>query len=141
MTYTIRKTIFSDIGHLGEIERSASVIFKSISDLEWIADADVISEQEHRRFANSGLSWVALETESLAILGFILTEITNGDLYIAEISVSQAHQQKSIGSKLIHVALKEAMALGLNSATLTTCLLYTSPSPRDATLSRMPSSA
>ena len=27
------------------------------------------------------------------------------------------------------------------SAPLSTCLLYTSPSPRDATLSRMPSSA
>jgi len=28
-----------------------------------------------------------------------------------------------------------------SSITLSTCLLYTSPSPRDATLSRMPSSA
>ena len=28
-----------------------------------------------------------------------------------------------------------------NSDTVYTCLLYTSPSPRDATLSRMPSSA
>ena len=28
-----------------------------------------------------------------------------------------------------------------NRITLDTCLLYTSPSPRDATLSRMPSSA
>ena len=28
-----------------------------------------------------------------------------------------------------------------NPATIMTCLLYTSPSPRDATLSRMPSSA
>ena len=29
----------------------------------------------------------------------------------------------------------------INSYTIQTCLLYTSPSPRDATLSRMPSSA
>ena len=29
----------------------------------------------------------------------------------------------------------------INNPHLTTCLLYTSPSPRDATLSRMPSSA
>ena len=31
--------------------------------------------------------------------------------------------------------------LGSDTVTLKTCLLYTSPSPRDATLSRMPSSA
>ena len=30
---------------------------------------------------------------------------------------------------------------GTGKASLNTCLLYTSPSPRDATLSRMPSSA
>ena len=36
----------------------------------------------------------------------------------------------------------EAMARGeSNLAQLYVCLLYTSPSPRDATLSRMPSSA
>ena len=53
-----------------------------------------------------------------------------------------------------HVSLKEArdlrdeakanLAKGLNPSLLkreATCLLYTSPSPRDATLSRMPSSA
>ena len=31
--------------------------------------------------------------------------------------------------------------VGLDKSTPYTCLLYTSPSPRDATLSRMPSSA
>ena len=40
---------------------------------------------------------------------------------------------------------EQATNFGLNSSvtaeTLGTCLLYTSPSPRDATLSRMPSSA
>ena len=37
---------------------------------------------------------------------------------------------------------REALAsLSLDNSNLSTCLLYTSPSPRDATLSRMPSSA
>ena len=37
----------------------------------------------------------------------------------------------------VHTAeLKESFSYGINY-----CLLYTSPSPRDATLSRMPSSA
>ena len=33
------------------------------------------------------------------------------------------------------------LLLGASTAQLYSCLLYTSPSPRDATLSRMPSSA
>ena len=36
---------------------------------------------------------------------------------------------------------KDCTLLGLWSACVSCCLLYTSPSPRDATLSRMPSSA
>ena len=38
-------------------------------------------------------------------------------------------------------SLFESVGLKDNSAVITSCLLYTSPSPRDATLSRMPSSA
>ena len=36
---------------------------------------------------------------------------------------------------------KSANEVGLKSEVIKYCLLYTSPSPRDATLSRMPSSA
>ena len=35
----------------------------------------------------------------------------------------------------------ESLTAGLVAATITTCLLYTSPSPRDLSTSRMPSSA
>ena len=35
----------------------------------------------------------------------------------------------------------EKLKAGINKAKINPCLLYTSPSPRDATLSRMPSSA
>ena len=38
-------------------------------------------------------------------------------------------------------AKKSVESDGYDSVQVTTCLLYTSPSPRDATLSRMPSSA
>ena len=40
------------------------------------------------------------------------------------------------GSTLLHIAVKQVARLCVEA-----CLLYTSPSPRDATLSRMPSSA
>ena len=39
------------------------------------------------------------------------------------------------------LAMVNSPFYGLNRAVNTVCLLYTSPSPRDATLSRMPSSA
>ena len=42
---------------------------------------------------------------------------------------------------LMAVPVLAALLLGLRPALWTLCLLYTSPSPRDATLSRMPSSA
>ena len=51
--------------------------------------------------------------------------------YVAKLSESGAPQ----GSK------EEIMAYWFNLYNAETCLLYTSPSPRDATLSRMPSSA
>ena len=38
-------------------------------------------------------------------------------------------------------ALKRGVDKLANAVRVTLCLLYTSPSPRDATLSRMPSSA
>ena len=43
-------------------------------------------------------------------------------------------------AEALNVILKE-MVNGIKDALESTCLLYTSPSPRDATLSRMPSSA
>ena len=55
-----------------------------------------------------------------------LSQLENKDKYISAI---QAAKTKADSVNL---------ALAVN---LTTCLLYTSPSPRDATLSRMPSSA
>ena len=47
----------------------------------------------------------------------------------------------SIGDTIV-VTVKEASPGGVKKGTVSkACLLYTSPSPRDATLSRMPSSA
>ena len=48
----------------------------------------------------------------------------------------QEHRDRS--EAMMNEALQR---LGLTAAEVTTCLLYTSPSPRDGLLSRMPSSA
>ena len=47
---------------------------------------------------------------------------------------------KSVSSAIIN-SLRKLEYRGYDSAGIATCLLYTSPSPRDAHESRMPSSA
>ena len=46
-----------------------------------------------------------------------------------------------MGERKTLVCSCEAVKVNVHSNYISTCLLYTSPSPRDATLSRMPSSA
>ena len=45
------------------------------------------------------------------------------------------------GTAAYHLAKKGRSVLVIEKESFPSCLLYTSPSPRDATLSRMPSSA
>ena len=52
-------------------------------------------------------------------------------------SIAKTHTGALTGSDELHDALFKRLGV----ARCETCLLYTSPSPRDATLSRMPSSA
>ena len=56
-----------------------------------------------------------------------------GEAHVATIAVASDHWGQGVGDALMSRLLQAAEANG--------CLLYTSPSPRDATLSRMPSSA
>ena len=57
-----------------------------------------------------------------------------GEMVCSNSFRSNDHEQNAVG--LLHWEMMLANGLIIN-----TCLLYTSPSPRDATLSRMPSSA
>jgi len=120
MSYNIRKTQLSDLEYLQSIEHSASNAFKILPDLAWLSDGGVMSLDEHKRLLVQGFSWVAFNTISQDIAGFITAEIIDGDFYIGEISVSEAEQKKGIGSKLFAVALEEAKSIGVPTATLTT---------------------
>ena len=59
--------------------------------------------------------------------------------YLSDLGVDEAHQAQGIGRELIR-RTHEAAGTG-TQLVLLACLLYTSPSPRDGLLSRMPSSA
>lgn len=120
MTYNIRKTNLSDFEYLSVVEFSASNVFRTLQDLAWIADDNGMSLVEHKRYLEEGFSWVAVDSLSQDIVGFLTAEIVEGDYYVGEVSVSDGHQQKGIGSALFGVALKQAQSLGLDAATLTT---------------------
>ena len=60
------------------------------------------------------------------------------------IVIGQACEFDYSGTQAVKVLRREGLRVSLvnsNPATIMTCLLYTSPSPRDRTRSRMPSSA
>jgi len=91
-----------------------------LPELAWLADDGVTSIVEHKRLLAHGFSWVAYQSSSQEIAGFLIAEIREGDFYIREVSVSEAHQKKGIGSKLLAIALEGAISLGVPAATLTT---------------------
>ena len=69
-----------------------------------------------------------------------INKITN-DLSTSGIDSIQLTNQYGCDSLVIVETVYEAPAIDITQLEVSTCLLYTSPSPRDATLSRMPSSA
>ena len=66
-------------------------------------------------------------------LEVLLASAANNDLIPEKILLTHGH--------IDHAAGATELANTLNLEIIGPCLLYTSPSPRDATLSRMPSSA
>ena len=85
-------------------------------------------------------------------LAIIITLALTTLLYLSVCAVSLAHAEggafgsltllaEKMGGKTLGMTLTVGAALAFLSVLLNLCLLYTSPSPRDATLSRMPSSA
>ena len=76
-----------------------------------------------------------LNTEQLEFLQFILDNFEYND-------DEERALKDSIESQLYEVREQDLLiAMKIASSHINPCLLYTSPSPRDATLSRMPSSA
>ena len=67
--------------------------------------------------------------------------ITAGPIAAEPTIAESINTQNLTAAQLIEDVLERTRGLSSYSELAMTCLLYTSPSPRDATLSRMPSSA
>ena len=96
------------------------------------------------KFITSGISWNAYEAliESLGDSSNYRVAYLRETLEIMSPSRSHELNKENIG-RLLEAYLEENRIRfwGLGSTTFKSCLLYTSPSPRDRTRSRMPSSA
>ena len=66
---------------------------------------------------------------------------TFGILNSASLMVNQKYTEDAVRISKAVPQLKIGLHLNFTNGYSTTCLLYTSPSPRDSTSSRMPSSA
>ena len=85
-----------------------------------------------------GASFIASNIVLTPQIAFAQDEET---VRIDEVIVTARKREESLQDVPLAVtALDKAAIDNLHTSTIT-CLLYTSPSPRDATLSRMPSSA
>ena len=80
-------------------------------------------------------------------IGAILNHITSAGFGIVAMKYTKLSKEKAGEFYAVHKErpfygeLVDFMSSGPIVAAVLSCLLYTSPSPRDATLSRMPSSA
>ena len=87
--------------------------------MEWIADDDTQSEEQHRYLIANGVVFVA-ELQSYGIIAFLNAEETPDALHIWQIAVHRDHQRRGIGQKLIEAAQQFAADHGINALTLTT---------------------
>lgn len=118
MKIIFRPTTAHDVACLPAIERAAGQRFRALPELAWLADGDVISVEQHRGYAEQGLSWLALAADRP--VGFLLAEAHASSLFIVELSVDLDWQGKGIGRQLIARAAEHARKKGLASLTLTT---------------------
>ena len=110
--------------------------FSNGLDLDWVG-----SEGEHR-----GGDRGVFGGEFMALMGRIITlpvptvAAVNGHAFGAGMMCALAHDVRIMREDRGFICANE-LAIGLTIPPPEVCLLYTSPSPRDRTRSRMPSSA
>ena len=117
--FRIRQAKPSDASFLPEIEKSAGKAFKSVPGLEWVADEEVWSAEDHRDWMKRAAIWVA-ENEEQQLCAFLIAERFDPELHIWEVAVSVDEQGAGLGRRLLGTAETHARKEGLRTITLTT---------------------
>jgi ribosomal protein S18 acetylase RimI-like enzyme len=115
----IRPAVDRDADELPEVERLAGSVFRQWPGLEWIADDEVQSAEEHRAFMAEGVCLVA-EEPGHGVVGFLSAELEQDVLHIWEIAVLPEYQRRGVGGRLIAEARRIATQMGARALTLTT---------------------
>src|SRR5688572_29746792 len=115
----IRSASGCDAPLLPEIERSSGEIFRQSPGLEWIADDNVQSEEQHRALIADGVAFVA-ELPSLGIVAFLHEEVTPDALHIWQMAVHHDQHGRDIARQLIQATQRFAADHRINALTLTT---------------------
>jgi GNAT superfamily N-acetyltransferase len=115
----VRRTSDRDAELLPQVERSAAQAFRTIPDLDWIADDDVQSSEAHRLASQVGSSWVVVD-ESDRPFGFLTAERFDAELHIWALAVERNRQGQGAGRALLEAAIAHAHELELAAVTLTT---------------------
>jgi ribosomal protein S18 acetylase RimI-like enzyme len=123
MTCLIRQADTEDLPLLPIIERAAGQLFKSIPDLAFVADHDIMTLRDHVAMLRDGVTFVAQSLEGPqagTVVGFICARQIGKTLHIHEMSVDPKSQGRGIGSALMAAMLDDAISARCTQATLTT---------------------
>lgn len=115
----IRPATVLDAKSLPDVEKFAIKSFRRLVDLGWIADAGVLSEEQHLDYIAKGHSWVAQNANG-ELTGFIVGDPMGESFYIEELCVVSKHQGKGIGARLLNTCMQWAYQQGYKAITLTT---------------------
>ncbi|MND78988.1 acetyltransferase [compost metagenome] len=119
LTAHIRPATVHDADVLPAIEQSAARAFRSIKDLSWLADGDVMTAAEHRVIISASTCWVAVDDQD-RLQAFLSAQCMDHELHIHELSVRHEHQGQGIGRSLVLAAIQWAADQALRAVTLTT---------------------
>ncbi|HEY3140632.1 MAG TPA: GNAT family N-acetyltransferase [Acidimicrobiales bacterium] len=116
---TVRPARAADAPFLREIERQAGERFRDVGMAE-IADHDPPSPQVLAIYANDGRSWVAIDGDQGAPVGYTLVDLVDGAAHIEQISVLPEFQGQGVGQRLLAEVRSWAAQTGRHALTLTT---------------------
>ncbi|MFC0226743.1 GNAT family N-acetyltransferase [Serratia aquatilis] len=109
----------SDIQQLIEVERSAGQLFLQLAELQFIADDEGMSPQQHADFIAQQREWLMVDADG-QVAGFIAVQSLLHGWHIAELSVAANWQRQGVGKKLIAEVMSLARQQGAPRLTLTT---------------------
>ncbi len=113
-----RPARLEDAAALPAIEQSAGELFRTDTELGWLADGENLSEARYRAVIADGWSWVA--TSDSALVGFAAATREGDDVHIWELDVARERQREGIGRTLLDRLVMAARDQGLLGVTLTT---------------------